>query len=276
METGFLNMIFNEIILPLKYNFELLYQIFDLFILSILIILLGMIIGKIIYLVVFGLLRIIYFDTLLDFLGIYKFIDAHLRDIPSRLVARLFYWLTLLLFISIAVNRTGVDMVKEISDFIRIIPSVFAFLTILFFSAFIGFIIGKTLQIVFSVAGFFHLKLLPEFIAFIFFLIALPYSLEIINVSITTTYSIIILMFQTIIIVFFLTLAYSSISCFKNIYAYLCIIKKFTIGDNVLFEEKEMKISKINVNTVELYYDKGKIYIESRKFLKSNINKLNY
>ncbi|HOL46714.1 MAG TPA: hypothetical protein PK189_00845, partial [bacterium] len=232
------------------------------------------IIAKLLYLSLFNILKLIRFDSAIDFLGLYDFINTHLKDIPSRLVSKLFYWLIILLFISIAINRTGIDMIKEINDYLRIVPSILALITILIFALFIGSVMGKILEIIFAITGILHLKILPFLFGLIFLLIALPFSLSLIDVNVDTTNNLIKLAFETIIICSGLSFAVASIDYFKNIIYYFKIKKKYKTGDTIIYNNEEVKIRNITLTSVEIYAKNGRIIIENKDFFNKEIIKI--
>lgn len=271
--NNFTDLLLRELIIPFKFNIELLQKIFDIFIVSIIIILIGLIIAKIVYLVIFYLLKLIRFDAILDFIGLYQFLDKHLKEIPTRIIAKLFYWLIVLLFVTIAVNRTGIDMVKELNDFLRIVPSLLALITILIFSLFLGSVMGKIIELIFSVTGYMYLKFLPLLFGVLFLLIALPFSLALIDIEVETTNSLLKLTFETVIIATGLAIAFASIDYFKNIIFYFRLKSKIKTGDTIIYNNEKAKVKKTGLCFVEIYLKQGVIFIENKEFIHKEIIK---
>jgi small-conductance mechanosensitive channel len=116
---------------------------------------LGWIIARVVQAVVAGLLRRIGFDRVAERAGIRRWlVDAGLETSTSYLVARLTYWLILLLFVLAAAESLGLaGVVDTLEALIAYLPNVLAAVLILLLGSLVARVVGDAVGALTSQAG---------------------------------------------------------------------------------------------------------------------------
>jgi hypothetical protein len=100
----------------------------------------GWIIAKVLKLLIAKLLKIIRVDYLVEESGLKEIlVRGHVTKEPSELIANIVYWLLIIVFLSIALNLTGISIPQDVIEtLLSFIPRIIVGLVIFILSLFVG------------------------------------------------------------------------------------------------------------------------------------------
>lgn len=125
---------------------------------GVLILIVGLILAKLIYLAVYGLLKMLKFDDICERIGFLDFIKNHITDIPSRIFAKIAYWIIITISLCLVVDVFGfIDTGLTELKIISFISQIIAFSAFLVVNFYILFFAVKIFNIILSLISFkFH------------------------------------------------------------------------------------------------------------------------
>jgi len=116
---------------------------FNDFLSAIFFVLLGLIFGKIIYVIVASILELIRFDRLAEKIGLYELLDSRMRMTPSQIAGRIAYWIVIALFIMAGIDSLQiVDVPHILESLVGLGGRIFTFLALIVLADLIGRIAG--------------------------------------------------------------------------------------------------------------------------------------
>lgn len=122
---------------------------------AVLLVLLGWVVASLVQLILGGMLRRLRLDRLAERAGISQLLDnAGLESSASKLIARIIYWLVLLVFLLAAVESLGlVGVAQAINGLVAYLPNVLAAALILLLGGLIANFVGDTVSALTTQAG---------------------------------------------------------------------------------------------------------------------------
>jgi len=120
---------------------------------ALLLLVVALVIGKLVYVIIVGLLELLRFNALAECLGVYELIGRRIRDTPARLAGRLVYWIIFAFFIGAAIDALQiVDVPQLVEGFAGLMGRVFSYALILvladLFGRFSGHLFDAALRLV--------------------------------------------------------------------------------------------------------------------------------
>lgn len=119
------------------------------------ILLLGILFAWIIKLIVIAVLKIFHLDRFFSRTGIAGELDKiGIKETPTKIVGRMFYWLFLLIFIIIALNTLQIPAIEQfLGSFLLYLPNIFIAILLIIIGYILGNFLGRATLIASANAG---------------------------------------------------------------------------------------------------------------------------
>ncbi|MEW6410022.1 MAG: hypothetical protein AB1488_07910 [Nitrospirota bacterium] len=169
---------------------------------SIIILLLGFLIGWILKNLVTRFLRIINIDRLCDRYGVSQTLQkGGIKDTPSKFTGRFVYWVILLIFMVMSINALNIPAIEHLlSRFFLYLPSIFVAGAIIIFGYLLSNFLGRAALIASVNAGIKISGLIGRLVKLTVFLLSITMALEQLGIGRGTIISTFIIVFGGIVL----------------------------------------------------------------------------
>lgn len=204
---------------------------------AIIILLLGWLIAKLVYVAISKALKAMKFDKIAENINMAEiFAKANLKITPSQLVGKFVYWVILLLFFVIASDTLGWTVVSNsISDLISYLPKLFSAIVIFLIGLYIANFIRKALNSVFDTLSVESGRTISSIA---FYIILIIISLTALNQAGVDTFAItsnINLIIGGVILAFAIAFGFGAKDILSNILSTFYSKNTFRVGQTIRF-----------------------------------------
>ena len=242
---------------------------------GILILIIGLILAKLIYLAVYGILKLLKFDNICERVGFLDFIKNHVSDIPSRILAKIAYWIIITLALCLVVSIFGfIDTGRTELTIIRLISQIIAFSAFLVVNFYILSFAVKIFDIILSLISFKYHKTTSVIIFTAGAYGIIYYSLPILNFNDQMFFNATFFILKCLAVIISAILIWGFRDAAYNIYLYLMIKFNYKIGDHLIIDTRKYVINNIQLFSVTLLSSENEIILDNKKFYENIIKKI--
>jgi len=238
------------------------------------ILIIGLFIAKLVFLAIMGSLRLIKFDALAENFGLIDFFNLHIKEPPSRIIARIFYWIIITVMLCIMIDKLGfVDVSRLKVTTIRLFSQIISFASFIVVNFYILLFFAKIFSIALAAINFkYYLEF--EKLVFIGGLIGIIYlALPILNINETDFVDALYFLMKGLTIGAIIILVFGLKDVVYSIFIYWRLKNTYPLGANIEFENKRYVISKIEFFSVTLLCSEHEISFDTIKFYNSIVKK---
>ncbi|UCG78802.1 MAG: hypothetical protein JSV21_02925 [Nitrospirota bacterium] len=152
-----MNSFFDKYLLePVTMFFKKLVQFMPNLLVALIVIIVGIIIANILRFLIIRLMKVVHFDKGCERIGVNQILEkGGIKDIPSHMMGRLFYWLAVATFFIIALNSLNIPSIEQLmTRFLLYLPNVFIAIIIIVLGYVMGNFLGRATLIASVNAGF--------------------------------------------------------------------------------------------------------------------------
>ncbi|MBP7653814.1 hypothetical protein KA977_10355 [Candidatus Dependentiae bacterium] len=241
---------------------------------SVLILIIGLIIAKLIYLSIAGILKITKFDAAAEKIGFLELITNHISDVPSRIIAKICYWIIITITLCVIVDNFGFEDISLILwSIIKLLSQLISFAAFIVINYYILNFFAKIFRICLALINFKYYRL-AEWL----FLVSggfgiIFYSLPLLGINEQTFLNGSIFIAKCSIISISIIMVIGFRDVFYNIYLHFIIKSVYKIGNHIYINEQLFVINRINLFSLVLLSPESEIVIDNKKFYENIIKK---
>jgi len=241
---------------------------------SLLILIIGLVIAKLAYLAIAGVLKIAKFDAAAEKIGVLDLLKNHITDIPSRIIANICYWIIITLTLCAIVGNFGFGDISIILwSIIKLFSQIISFTAFLAINFYILKFFAKIFSIALSLINFNYYRVFEIFIYIIGGYGIIYYSLPLLSFdeSAFLTATFFVLKCITVAAVIIIVIGCRDIA--YNIYLHFLIKSVYKIGNHIIINDKEYVINKLRLFSIVLLHPEAEIIMDNKKFYENIIKK---
>ncbi|HPG30957.1 MAG TPA: hypothetical protein PLQ81_09245 [bacterium] len=244
---------------------------------AVIILIIGLIIAKLIYLAIAGILKIFRFDAAAEKTGFLELISPHISDVPSRILAKICYWIIITITLCVVVDNFGFEDISLILwTILKLLSQLISFTAFIIICYYILLFFTKIFSIGLALINFKYFKFAEYFVLSLGGLGIVYYSFPLLDLR-EQTESLI-----NEILIFILKCGVVSLSVifvigfrdfFYNIYLHFIIKSTYKTGFHIYINEQLFVINRINVFSIVLLSPDSEIVMDNKKFYENIIKK---
>lgn len=228
---------------------------------ALLLLLLGWLVAQVSRIFLAGLLRRLGLDRLAEKAGAMRFLaNLGLETSVTTLLARLVYWLILLVFVLAAVESLGLSGVTEtLSGLVAYLPNVLAAALILLLGSVIARVVGDAVEAMASQSGVNTGPLLGQMVRYVLLIFTVILALEQLGVETTLLTTVTIALIAATALALSLAFGLGNRELARNIMAGFHAKEEFTLGQNVTVRHYNGRLVSIGSIKSVIETEKGRV-----------------
>lgn len=236
----------------------------------------GWIIARLVQFILANLLRRLGLDRISEKAGITKFLtDANLDPSVSRLIARLTYWLILLIFVLAAAEALGLDGVAStLSALVAYLPNVLAAALILVIGGLIARLVGDGVGALAIQSGISAGALLGQVIRYVLLIFIGILALGQLGIQTDLLSTVTIVLITAIALALALAFGIGSRDVARNIMAGMHVKESYPVGQTVKVRDVSGKVASVGTVKTVIETDNGLVSLPNTTLIDEEVTVL--